>query len=400
VADEHRRLTGTDIICVGYGAWDGLWGYLHHLMARLAERNRVLYVEGAPPGHIRCRCRALYSAGAVLTGWLRGLKTVGDNLYVVRASHFAHRAAGPLGIGRRLLVDPVRHHARRLGFDRPILWCAFPSGVHLVGRLDERLVVYQCLDDYGCVPGVRREVVLDLEDNLLAQADLVLAASGHLFRSVMQEHPNAYYMPVAVDIEHFGEAGGDEALPADLAPLPRPLLGYVGALTPQKVDVELLATVARAYPKWSLCLIGPAAGRERAAFDFVLGGLRNVHFLGRKAYDQLPAYYAGLDAVLLPYRLNEHTRALFPPQFVEAMAAGKPSVITELDAIEHYRLSRTLSRVARDREEFVQFVEEVLAEPLRAEDVALRREHARRYDLTGRMQDVETLVLHGLSHRR
>ena len=216
----------------------------------------------------------------------------------------------------------------------------------------------------------------------------------------MQAHPNAYYMPAAVEVEHFGKAGSGETLPSDLAVYPRPLLGYVGALIPQKVDVELLADLARAYPKWSICLIGPAVGRERAAFDLLLGGLPNVHFLGRKAYEQLPAYYAGLDAVLLPYRLNEHTRAMFPLQFVEAMAAGKPMVVTELDAVAHYRLSRTLCRVARDRAEFVRFVEEVLAEPLKTQDVALRQEHARRYDLGQRVHDIETLILHSLSRRR
>jgi len=399
VADEPERLTGADIICVGYGAWDGLKGTLHHVMARLAEHNRVLYVEGAPPSRPPCRWRWVCSAVKGATAWLRRVRAVEGNVSILRPPGCAPGAARPLWLSRRLLVDPVRQNQRRLGFRRPILWCAYPSGVHLVGRLDERLVVYHCLDDYGCVPCVEGRTVRDLEDRLLAGADLVLAASGHLFRGLMHEHPNAYYVPVAVDVEHFAPTEPAREMPADLAALPRPLLGYIGALTPQTVDLELLREVAQAYPNWSICLIGPAGRPERAAFDLMLGGLDNVHFLGRKTYADLPAYYKHLDAVLLPYLLTEHTRALFPPQFVEAMAAGKPLVITDLDAIEHYRLSHTLCRVALDRDEFVSLVEAALAEPLKSRDVALRRDHARRYSLDRRMADIETLLLHSLASR-
>ena len=400
MSDESQRLEGVDIVCVGYGAWDGLWGYLHHVMWHLAQRNRVLYVEGAPPTRPICRWEWLCSAVCAATGWFRRLRTVSGNVFVLRPAGSAPGAIKPWWLNRRLLIDPVRHQQRRLRLNRPILWCAYPSGVHLVGRLNERLVVYQLLDDYGCVPCVDRRAVRDLEDRLLARADLVLAASGHLFRGVMQEHPNAYYMPVAVDVDHFTQEKTEEAVPGDLAVLPRPLLGYLGAMNPRKVDVELVADVARAYPNWSICLMGPASPDERKVLGLLFGGLQNVHLLGRKAYRELPAYYAALDAVLLPYRLDEHTRALFPPQFVEAMAAGKPTVITELDAIEHYRLSHTLCRVARDRREFVRLVGKVLAEPLKKQDAALRQEHARRYQLEKRVADIETLILHSLSRGR
>jgi glycosyltransferase involved in cell wall biosynthesis len=399
-ADGASRLTGANIICVGYGSWDGLPGYLHHVMRRLAERNRVLYVEGAPPAERRnCRWLAC-SAMRACAGWFEGLPRSAGGVFVLRLPGLvpgAGRLAAPM---RRLLVEPVRYFRRRLGFHRPILWCGFPTGVHLVGWLGERLVVYQCLDDYACLPGVRRETIGDLEDRLLARTDVVLASSGHLFRGVMTEHPNAYYMPVAVDVDRFAAIGAERRMPPDLARLPRPVVGYVGALALRRVDVDLLVEVARGHPNWSLCLIGPASRRQEAVFDLLLGRFGNVHFLGRKRYDDLPRYYAGLDAVLLPYRIDEHTRAWFPPQFVEAMAAGRPVVATELDAIDHYRLSRTLCRVARDRDEFVHCLRETLATPLVERDVAMRREHARRYDLDERVRSMETLVLHSLSHGR
>ena len=39
-------LQGRDIVCVGFADWDTeLWTNQHHLMARLAAGNRVLFVE-------------------------------------------------------------------------------------------------------------------------------------------------------------------------------------------------------------------------------------------------------------------------------------------------------------------------------------------------------------------
>lgn len=399
VTDQPPRLVGADIICLGYGPWHGLHGFLHHVIDRLSAHNRVLYVEGAPPW-VRARApRLIDRTVSVLANLLHGLERVSPNLHVLHPSNPGHITCRADALDRHLLVDRVRHHKRRLGFRDPILWCAFPTGAHLAGRLDERLVLYQCLDDYGCVPGVKRSAVRDLEDDLLAKADLVLAASGHLFRQVMQEHPNAYYMPVAVDTAPFAAAADGDA-PADVTALPRPVLGYIGSLSAPKVDVELIAAVARAHPSWSVCLIGPITPQDRAAFDLLLGGAANVHFLGRKAYDQVPACYAAMDAVLLPYRINEHTRAIFPPQFIEALAAGKPVVITELDAVEHYRLSPTLCHVARDRAAFLRSARQAVAEKRDPATIALRRNRAERHALDARIADIESLILHTLARHR
>lgn len=402
VSDDAFHLADRDIICLGYGPWAGLHGYLHHVMARFAARNRVLYVEGAPPT-ARGRRWLPASVGTglrALTAFFRGLERIDERLYVLHPWTSKRGASAPDCLDRHLLIDRVRFQQRHLGLSDPILWCAFPTGAHLAGRLDESLLVYQCLDDYGCVPGVRREAIRDLEDRLLERADLVLAASGHLFRGVMHEHPNAYYMPVAAEVDHFARVGPEgTAIPADLDVFDRPRVGFVGAVCANKVDLELLADLARARPDWSVCVIGPAPDRSRTVCRLVLGEIGNVHFLGRKPYADLPAYYAGLDAVVLPYRLNEHTRAVFPPQFIEALAAGKPMVITELDAIEHYRLSPTLCHVARGRREFIRMAEAAVAEQPTDAALDLRRGHARRYDLDDRMADIETLLHHALARR-
>ena len=43
---DHPHLRGRDVVCVGFADWDTeLWTNQHHLMSRLAEDNRVLFIE-------------------------------------------------------------------------------------------------------------------------------------------------------------------------------------------------------------------------------------------------------------------------------------------------------------------------------------------------------------------
>ena len=48
----RTKISGRDIVCVGFADWDtDLWTNQHHLMARLALTNRVLFVESLPQPH-------------------------------------------------------------------------------------------------------------------------------------------------------------------------------------------------------------------------------------------------------------------------------------------------------------------------------------------------------------
>jgi glycosyltransferase involved in cell wall biosynthesis len=64
--------------------------------------------------------------------------------------------------------------------------------------------------------------------------------------------------------------------------------------------------------------------------------LKNVYWLGYKGQASLPAYLRGADVLLLPYKLNEHTRHVFPLKFCEYLATGKPVVSTRLPALMEY----------------------------------------------------------------
>ena len=79
--------------------------------------------------------------------------------------------------------------------------------------------------------------------------------------------------------------------------------------------------------------------RDRAA-------LPNVHLLGQKPHDELPAYCKGFDVGMIPYRIDERMTFVNPLKLREYLSAGLPVVSTPVPEVA--RLSRT-SRASRRR---------------------------------------------------
>jgi len=126
------------------------------------------------------------------------------------------------------------------------------------------------------------------------------------------------------------------AVPAELAALPAPRIGFVGAISAYKLDLTLLETLARRHPHWSFVLIGPVGEGDPSTDVAALAALGNVHLLGTRPYNALPAYLKGLDLGLLPLRLTPYTQAMFPMKFFEYLAAGLPVVATAIDALQPF----------------------------------------------------------------
>ncbi|HYG70340.1 MAG TPA: glycosyltransferase, partial [Anaeromyxobacteraceae bacterium] len=157
------------------------------------------------------------------------------------------------------------------------------------------------------------------------RADLVIASSERLLESKRRVNRSAVLVRHGVDLAHFSRALDPRVeVPADLARLPRPVIGFFG-LVADWIDLELVRAVADRYRHASVVLLGKVTTSVAA-----LEGAPNVHFLGRKPYAALPAYCKGFDVAITPFRLNELALAANPLKAREYVAAGLPNVCTDL----------------------------------------------------------------------
>lgn len=234
----------------------------------------------------------------------------------------------------------------------------------------------------------RRAAIYDCNDNHLAFPGTPSWARGYLARIVGQVDAVVVSAPVLrEEVETFGPRrvveignGVDFALfdaafttprhPPEIAGLPRPCIGYAGALAAW-IDLELMAAVARAFPSGTLALVGPAVGPQVRPAEF-FAGVPNVVWLGSKPHEDLPHWVAEMDVCLIPFRLDDLTRGVNPNKLYEYLALGKPVVATDFSPFIH--TFGDLVRVGATPADFVREVEAAIAAP---PEVEARRACAR-----------------------
>jgi glycosyltransferase involved in cell wall biosynthesis len=287
-------------------------------------------------------------------------------------------------IASRLLADARRYLQRRgATFIVLHLWrYQFAESLDLVPH---DMSCYHIDDEYSFsdvgLPNDPREV------QLLRRADQVIVHSARLLEKKGGINPHTALVPNGVDYTAFATR---QVAPPDLAAVPRPRVGYVGVIKKQ-LDLALLSRVARARPDSSVVMVGPignVSGKEQALAD--LRALPNVHFLGAKPIDALPAYVQQMDVCLMCYEVNDYTKYIYPLKLHEYLAAGRPSVASPIDAVlEH----TDVVTIARSDEEWLSSIANALAPSASADaEVARRQARARQYDWDVLAQNVTDLI--------
>jgi glycosyltransferase involved in cell wall biosynthesis len=205
-----------------------------------------------------------------------------------------------------------------------------PNVGDYIGKMGEALSVYYVVDEWSMFNYVDEQRTIEAERDLIKKVDAVFCVTQHLADKKRPYNPNTFVAPHGVNQSLFASALDPKTeVPADLASLKRPVIGYYGVLQ-HWVDRELMARLAENHPEWSFAMIGTVhvdMGR--------LSKLPNVHFLGRKPHSQLPAYCKGFDVGLVPYESGERVLYVNPTKLREYMSAGLP-VVSTVPEVAHY----------------------------------------------------------------
>jgi glycosyltransferase involved in cell wall biosynthesis len=237
-------------------------------------------------------------------------------------------------LNRRLLRFQAGRAARRLGMRRPLLWAYVPQAEALLEVLDPALVVYHCVDDVAVQKGVDGDSFRAAEERFARRADLVLASAPALAERMRTLSDDVLYAPNVANTEMFARALRPGPVDRDVEALPRPRLVFQGAIVATKIDVPLLAEVARLRPDWSIVMVGPRGAGDPGGDIAALERAPNIHLVGARPESELPEVLRGADIGLIPYAINDLTRSVFPMKVYEYLAAGLPVLSTPLPALQ------------------------------------------------------------------
>jgi UDP-galactopyranose mutase len=362
----------TPLVVFSHLRWDFVYQRPQHVMSRLAAYRPVLFVEEpvVQPGKMALQVEAVAPG--------------------VRVARPVVPVDGPaFGSSQETaLVSMLRSRLAADQWKRVIAWLYTPMAVRIAKSLHPEAIIYDCMDDLSGFLGAPEDIHTK-DRELLAAADAVMTGGPSLWRLKSERHAYVHCFPSSVDVAHF-KAATEVEEPQDQAELPRPRLGYCGVID-ERMDLDILAAMSDAHPEWQIVLVGPVVKIDPAT----LPKARNLHYLGRKDYSELPSHLAGWDVALIPFARNSATKYISPTKILEYMAADRLIVSTSIaDVAEPYG---DIVFLGDSPEEFVQACESALAST--EIEVATRRARARRVlshtswdDTARRMDEIVQMV--------
>jgi UDP-galactopyranose mutase len=326
------------ILVFSHLRWNFVYQRPQHLLARFAQHYRVWFVE-----------EPVYASGTTEMRVTRDASGV----YVCEP-HTQSRASGfhddQIEVMQKLVAQLVEQE--ELG--NYAVWFYTPMALPLIRSLSPRVIAYDCMDELSAFLNAPKQLI-QRERALLQQADVVFTGGPSLYRAKADRHPSVYCYASSVDRTHFANAARAGEDHPDQRGIPAPRLGFFGVID-ERLDLPLLAALADARPEWHIAMVGPVVKISSAS----LPRRANIHYLGQRAYEELPQFLRGWDVCLLPFALNASTRYISPTKTLEYMAAGKPIVSTPItDVVD---LHGDIVRIAATASEFEAACARALAE--------------------------------------
>lgn len=320
------------LFCFSHLRWDFVFQRPQHLMSRFAEDMTLVYWE--EPMEI----------GEHETPMLR-VRSAEDypNVRIVVPNLPTGLDEDQRNIALKRLLD-----AYSAGMSRPIVaWYYTPMMLPFSRDLDASVTVFDSMDELSKFKFAPPQL-LALEQELIDRSDLVFTGGSSLFEAKKDRHDSVHLFPSSVDREHFQTARAALPEPEDQASIPHPRLGFYGVID-ERFDIDLLDRVAKMRPDWSFVMVGPVVKIS----EDELPKQPNIHYLGSKKYEQLPAYLSGWDVALMPFAMNESTEFISPTKTPEYLAGGKPVVSSPIrDVVRHYGQLEGVA-IASTADEFV-----------------------------------------------
>ena len=301
--------------------WDFLWQRHQILATRFARAGYpTVFVETTGLSN-PCMDRATPRKVAVRISRSDGKRQAGEpglSVYAPLVAPPTHRAFR--WINQKFFVPRVLRDLEKISGPNPVV-VAYPptrTTLELISGLEPRLLFYDRSDDYAGFPGVPRDIAAT-EHELLRRADIVSCTSPPLLEKVKILRPDAFLSGPGVDYERFAVLQEDRSNGVRT-------VGFFGHLGEERVDFAALREIAASG--FRVRLVGGLGHVPRGFLE-----TPGIDFRGEVPHEKLPAALAGVDAFVLPYRVNDLTRSISPAKTYECLATGKPIVATPLPAL-------------------------------------------------------------------
>lgn len=367
-------MTNKDII-VFSDEWGRHPSSCQHLIRQLLDTNQVLWINTIGMRSPQLSFYDIKRCFEVIVGWASKApvkkKQFHKNLTVLSPIIIPFNKFPFIRwINKISIRRSIKLKMKEIGMVNPVVMSTFPCTCDYVGLFEECLNIYYCVDDFVNWPGVDTHLIRLMEDELIKKSDLVIATAESLCHSKERDGRRPILLAHGVEFDHFNSAAGVMQRPAELREIPNPIIGFFGALSAW-LDFDLIIHLARARPNLSFVFIGPADTDISA-----LSGIKNIHLIGKIAYEQLPLYAACFDVGIIPFQITELTKGVNPLKLFEYLSLGLPVISSYMPEVAKYEDFVTL---CHDHQDFLESIDLALGQgslSRRHERIELARKHS------------------------
>ena len=327
---KNQTFLSKDLVCFSHIRWNFVYQRPQHLLTRFAKYMRIFFIEepvfGATKDHYKIEQPA--SNVWVVTPQLQSGDDVEETLEKI--------------VSTVLLEFDIHNY---------VAWYYTPMAYGFTKHLNPSLVIYDCMDELSAFAFAPPQLKA-MEAELFDKADIVFTGGVSLYKSKKDKHKNIHPFPSSIDKNHFIQA---RKLKSELQKNEKPVVGFYGVVD-ERMDIELLRSIAALKPEWNYEVIGPVVKIDPASLPVA----DNIQYLGMKSYQELPALIAKWDIAMMPFALNDSTKFISPTKTPEYMAAGLPVISTAInDVVDPYGVNG-LAYIINTPEEFVKAGEHIL----------------------------------------
>jgi glycosyltransferase involved in cell wall biosynthesis len=349
--------------------WSPHWQPRHYVLSPLAAYFNVVWMNYPPTW------RESFSALQQRRAAVAACPAPPAGLQVYHPAFWLPRIGRPAWLGqftsrRRLKV--ACDLLRRQGCKKLVLYIWRPEFVYALEQAPYDLSVYHVDDEYSFSSA---EVEISAaERRLLESAGQVFIHSPALLEKKGALNSNTEFVPNGVKYSTFANPAPE---PEDLGTIPHPRIGYVGYLK-RMLDWPLLLELSAKRPNWSFVFVGDARPHPDIASALEqMSRRRNVYFLGGKETERLGSYPQHFDVCIMPYRMDDYTKYIYPLKMHEYLASGRPVVSAPIRSVQEFRNVITL---AANIDDWSRGIERALSDDNTLLRKAERQAVAREYD--------------------
>jgi teichuronic acid biosynthesis glycosyltransferase TuaH len=248
--------------------------------------------------------------------------------------------------------------------------------------------IYQSLDEISQERYIARHGI-NAEFNAMRQCDIAIGTSSGLCdRHARENNRQVHLLANAADFDVFENATNkDLPKPLEFETVTKPIILYTGHYSDLRMDHELVKKIANKFSDSAVYFVGTYEKKD--LINHGLNSISNLHFIGSRPIESLPAYLKYAQVAIIPYVTNELTKGIYPLKINEYLASGTPCVSTSFS--NDIRSFEGLIYISNTHAEFIDNIQKAMEENT-ADKLSERIAHARENSWRTRIQKLESII--------